>query len=146
MPICFCDPGYTVFAELMSSIFARLWDTQYLFPSLNSMLLRKMERGAESRRQHGKAASRSLVVGGSSPRPRCHAGRTGYIYILVVFGRWQRDQITDTICLTPIGDSHCHCSALGSDSLPLSSLLFQPQNIRQPTPHAAGIAHSCPSS
>ena len=32
---------------------------------------------------------------------------TGYIYIPVIFGRWQRDQITDTICLTPIGDSHC---------------------------------------
>ena len=56
---------------------------------------------------------------------------TGYIYIPVIFGRWQRDQITDTICLTPIGDSHC-------------SLLVAP--LFPPTKHTpTESGHSCPS-
>ena len=105
-------PRHIMFAKLMSHSFA-----QRGHPISVRGNEKWSRRRKPARRQHGKAASRRV--------DRLRAA-TGYIYILVAFGRWQRDQITDTICLTAIGDSS-HALLC---PLPRSPL-FQPQNIRQ---------------
>ena len=100
MRICFADSGHKIFAKSMTYV-SRTYATTECNEEISLSFL---YLDGTRIRNPASAWVGSELVG-------WWMVSTGYIYIPVIFGRWQRDQITDTICLTPIGDSHCSAGA-----------------------------------